>query len=208
MKKYYYPFLFLGLTLLYVLTIYNYFKIKRIYERKEVLYTKQINDLKSVKALFNAENQLNFESTYRFGNKYISDDIKLYRGKNEKYSLEDINKNPKLVYRISDNVCEICYDNVLAQLIEFESKNQNENNIIILVPLDRIRELKVYLTKNDLNIPYYGIKEDTLGIGVSKFHPYFFILENNIAQHIFVPSKNEIKSTEKYLDIIWTRYFS
>ncbi len=135
-------------------------------------------------------------------------DIKLLKNKEENVFLKNlVNNRGKLVYRISDKVCSICYDEVIKELKYYSGKIGNEN-ILILVPIDRIRELKAYLEELECNISFYGIKTNNILTEIDEHFPFFFYIDDQmLPKHVFIPSKNEIDNTKIYLDIIKERYF-
>lgn len=196
-----------ALVVLNLFTLFNMYSTKDNFVLKETGLKRQIKDLKAKENLTAVERNRNFITTYTYSNRKLSPTIKVYRGKNEEFLLKDLIDSKKLIYRISDNTCEICYDDVLNLFTNYSEVVNNEN-LIIIVPLDRIRELKVYLEQQNSDIPFYGIKKGELGLEVDKYYPFLFLLEKDMdVEHVFVPSKNEIQTTKDYLDIIKFRNF-
>lgn len=137
-----------------------------------------------------------------YDNYQISLDIKVYTIDNKFVDLNSIVDKRKLVYRISDNVCSICYDTTIAEMKKF-SNEIDVNDIIILVPFDRMRDLKAYLDELNTNIQFYGVKKDELNIPVDDHSPFFFYTDSSLKiRHLFIPSKSEVDTTRQYFDLI------
>ncbi|MFS4457434.1 hypothetical protein [Maribacter sp. 2304DJ31-5] len=205
----------------YIITIITFLIVINLYTN--IRYKKQSNNLKNelsvLEEKYNFLNDLNrnnlknekhaFENSLMYNGKKVSSKAKLQSGNNEKIDFNRLfPKNHILIYRISENVCSICYDETIEKLMSF-SEDIGSSKILILVPLKRIRELRTYLKEFKSNIRFYGVKENTLGLNLDNFSPFFFILnKNGGVEHIFEPLKvDKDNQLENYFGMLKYRYF-
>lgn len=191
------------------LSFYYNSKLK-IKENKLLIYEGLKEDLR------NDFQNIKSKSDFYFNNSLINNGLKLDDSvdlTNQKGNLTNVRKiisngELRVIYRISEDVCNICYDKTIQRLIHF-SDEVGVDNVAIFVPFERMRELRSYLNELDSNIPYFGIRKRELNIEVDSFSPFFFILnKEGKVNHIFVPPKvDQYNRVENYLSILKNRYF-
>ncbi|WP_111310029.1 hypothetical protein [Confluentibacter sediminis] len=197
------------LILTVLFTVYTFLSINNDLQlRNDFLKEENKNQSKKSNDLKGKFKQTFMNSLYYDNTDLSQKDIQLSKSKSESIAFKSIiGEKNRLVYRISDDVCSICFDQVIEELKKFYDKKDIED-IIILVPLDRMRELKSYFDELKCNIPFYGISKNGLGLGIDQYSPFFFYIDKSmLVKHVFIPAKAEIESTQIYLEVMDERYF-
>lgn len=151
----------------------------------------------------------NLNDFHKYNYLYYDKDIEILSINNEVTNLiYEVNNQLTLVYRITETVCNICYDEVIKELKKYE-EIIGSNNLVILVPLLRLRELKKYLNDQEFNVRVFGIQPNGLGIEIEEnSNPFIFVIDQSkMYKHVFIPPRNNIGLTSMYLDLISERYF-
>lgn len=85
----------------------------------------------------------------------------------------------------------------------------DSENIILLAAYENISSLYLLCRANEVNFPSYIIHEDSFGLNADKQQlPYYFIvMDDRSMKDFFVIDQNAPDFTDKYLDIIVSKYF-
>lgn len=115
----------------------------------------------------------------------------------------------KLVFCIPEGVCNVCYDSLYSTFNKMSSEIGVEN-IIILVPIDRLREIHILFSESVLKERLYGIASKELGLTIDgAYLPYLFISDSTLyCRNLYLPHKNEQSMTDFYLNSVKKRFFT
>jgi len=139
----------------------------------------------------------------------ITPEMKISNISEDTLFLKDIiSENPKLIFYFSGLTCESCVEAELLRLKE-KVKDIDSENIILLAAYENIRSLYLLCRANEVNFPSYIIHEDSFGLNADKQQlPYYFIVMDDLwMKDFFVIDQNAPDFTDKYLDIIVSKYF-
>lgn len=151
-------------------------------KEKENCFVKEMIAMQVVgESVRNSNNEVNLEKKY-------GDNINILH-------------TPLLVFRYSNYACNICIDFALDELKKvFPDYASNPN--ILFIASDYKSKTKTNFS-NSINI-----KESNLGLSLEDTKlPFYFILVNDKAEHVFVPDKSAPELTKTYLSEIKKRYF-
>ncbi len=115
----------------------------------------------------------------------------------------------KLVFCIPEGVCNVCYDSLYSTFNKMATEI-GVDNIVILVPNDRLREIHTLFSESVLKDCLYGITSKELGFTVQgAYLPYLFITDSTLyCKNLYLPHKNEQGMTDYYLNTVKERYFA
>jgi hypothetical protein len=136
--------------------------------------------------------------------KTLNGDIDLVTVGNKHLNFRDIlTPDGTIIYRWTDKSCEMCYDNVLANLKE-AAEIIGDDKIIVIVPLDHLRKTFVTFNENQIPINILAIKNNEI-LGLESlengFSPFFFVATKDLkVSHIFIPSTKSPTVTSAYLN--------
>jgi hypothetical protein len=170
-------------------------------------------------ALKSGEDQLattrdNFRQSLIWQLKYeghsIDNDIRLIAPDESNYYLQNlIGSQPKLIYRITDKSCDVCYDKITEKLKKASDVFGREN-IIVILPIKELRKTISAFKEQEIKAKIFAVTEE-LALGVpleSSTSPFFFILTNDFrVSSLFIPHKNGADITEEYLNEMSQKYF-
>ncbi|QGY47625.1 hypothetical protein GM418_29340 [Maribellus comscasis] len=122
--------------------------------------------------------------------------------------IDILSKEPKLIFYFSGLTCESCVQSELLRL-KGKSKDIDSDNIILLVAYENIRSLFLMCRSNEVNYPAYIILEDSFGLNADAQHlPYYFVADDYLwMKDFFAIDQNTPEITDKYLEIIFSKYF-
>ena len=119
-------------------------------------------------------------------------------------TFESLSKTPKLVLYFNSVSCNVCIDSLLNKIQK--TFGNNSSKVVIISSREGYRDLQVQLANNTYNFPYYclltdfEIPIDDLGI------PFLFWLDQQfITKHLFVPRKDNPSRTLEYLSLAKNR---
>lgn len=158
-------------------------KIEVLTTTKKVLFKKIINTGLSVSIPFDVQGQL------------------LESSNGSMLRLMDLaGSSPKVVFRISDRHCGEC---ILAQLpfLKKLSDSIGKENVVILGSYLNFKNLKIFMTVNKLDYPYYNLPSEALSYLDIEMQssPYYFEMEKQKTGNIFLPEKELPELTDIYI---------
>lgn len=131
-------------------------------------------------------------------NAIINDCALCFSSDTNKINLSSLLNAPKLIFRISGNMCSPCVKFALREIEKIKNCGDNSTNIIIITSDMSLTEKKHLLGDN-----YYSLSGDSFlsNLQVEEYSiPFFFILDNTMkVRMLFVPEKASPRYTEKYL---------
>jgi hypothetical protein len=136
----------------------------------------------------------------------IDKNLQIVDDKSNQSLSELISNNPKLVLRYSEIACNSCVDAQLKILEKLAIKIGSEN-IIILASYKNNSSLWRFKRINNIRLNLYNI--DNLGFSLERENiPFYFIIDNTFnVKMIFIPIKEKPYLTEKYFEILSSRFF-
>ncbi|WP_144035894.1 hypothetical protein [Spirosoma fluviale] len=140
--------------------------------------------------------------------KSVSPKAKLYDLHSNTLQITKLEK--KVAFCIPEGVCNVCYETFFEEFINY-SKIIGEDNLIILVPKSKLREMFVELGVNakKINIQIYGVESSELGLDLfNKSSPFMFVLDKDLrAKNLHIHNLNSPNLTDEYLRIVKNKYF-
>lgn len=127
----------------------------------------------------------------------LNDSIVLFEDGTEKVFLFNVIDNKTLIIRLSQLNCQVCVVAFMPLLHKLSHKK-----IFFLIDYTNKRYFDEFKKTCNANHRFFKIESlptslDTLNI------PYFFLLDKNLKMDcVFVPHKEMIEQTEKYLEIV------
>lgn len=115
---------------------------------------------------------------------------------------------PYLCYFVSDLHCKPCVDSTLMQINNF-STHQNLDRFAILADYKNINDYIIFKRLHKIREGVLRIKKANNKIFQSEL-PLLFIYysKNQEAEMVFIPDQTKPKLTQKYLDLVYNRYFT
>lgn len=119
-------------------------------------------------------------------------------------------EEPVLILRFSYRNCDVCRNSALFEFKRFRELT-NSNRLKAMGSFMSNQDLKVFLKNEDqfsFNITneandYFGLELEN-----KATEPFFFMLfPNGKAGHVFIPLKEDLPRTRRYLEIIYQKYF-
>jgi len=177
-----------------------------------------ISSLFKIKGLHNSINQISKNAT-KWENKYqqiLNND--LIRVKSEGkiipanllgYNLDEkeinicdlIMESPKWIFRFSFKGCLVCVDSIVTKLNLISDLITN-NNFMILASFTDWDQIYAYKRFNRINLPFYIIEENSLGIFVENTNfPFFFKTNSNRIV-------NQLVIHDKYLPEVMNNFYT
>lgn len=181
------------------------FSLKKENMQKE----KQVEQF-SVDALHYNLLKWNIEKHYEYENTPI-DDFEITDNEDNTYLFSQLlNKKTsryKFVFVFSSLNCNSCVDFEISNIKSF-SRLIGQDNIIILAQYESIRQLRAFLSTQDLTIPVYYVKNIPANVLEEENLPFSFIINKNLTlEMIFIPIKEIYSHTEMYYKTIYKRFF-
>jgi len=123
----------------------------------------------------------------------------------------ELPREPNLVLRFSFRNCDICRNSALFEfkrLMDLTKSNRLKAIGSFMSPHD----LKIFQeTERQLSFNIANVSSDYFGLELEReaSEPFFFVLfPDGSARHIFIPLKEDVPRTRRYLEIIRQKYFS
>lgn len=201
MKKNTVLLLLVILTLLILLVAFLYSReFKKNNQRQKSISKVSLNyeNLKNKYFIEYIDNHYQFDSR-----------LKICTTNNDTLILEDIlMDDPRLIFYFSKFSCPSCVENEIARLKKNES-NYDEDHVIIMTNYDKIRDVVMFCKLNNINYPIYLICDEIPNFNIQKKnYPFYYVLKNDFqVRDIFLVNIDSPELTDKYLDIIWGKYF-
>jgi hypothetical protein len=200
MKKY---IVNIGLILLVIV-----FLVINGYQKK--MYSQNINDYESklsFEKLLSSSRDNSLAWSIENNGAAINPDLIITDEKGVNFTLREIVKSKKLIFRFTELNCNVCVDKQIKILKQFEKKI-SKSNIAIFTEYSNHRDLVIFKRLNALDLPIYNL-HNKMNIKLEAVDtPYFFIVDDRfIAQDFFVPVKEIENYTNKYLKIIGLKHF-
>ena len=129
---------------------------------------------------------------------------------NEYFSLRQvIGIGPKLVFRYTENMCQLCVDQEIDFLKEL-SLEIGPENIVVLASYRNLKFLKNAKAFSDYHIKPFNIKPNAMANMLEKVdNPYLFVTDESLEMKmIYVPEKNIPSMSQKYYEIIKKKVFN
>ena len=122
--------------------------------------------------------------------------------------MDILSEKPKLIFYFSGLTCESCVQSELLRL-KGKFKNIDSDRIILLAAYENIRSLYLLCRSNEVNYPAYIILEDSFGLNADEQHlPYYFVANDEYRmKDFFIVDQNTPGITDKYLEIVFNKYF-
>lgn len=115
-------------------------------------------------------------------------------------------KTRKLVFRFSEDGCNVCVEQQLNKLREIAA-SIGSDNIVLISKFTSDRDLHLFKSKNNIEFSLYNV--ESLSPGLDKIRvPCYFILSRNDVSSVFLPVKEIPHMTDEYLSYIKLRYFN
>ena len=152
----------------------------------------------------------NIEKHYEFENTII-DEFEITDNENNTYYfskiLDDKTSKHKLVFFFSSYSCNSCIDSEIKNIKSYEHLI-DQDNIIILAQYESIRQLRSFLSNQELTIPVYCVNSNSLNILDTENTPFYFLINSNMKMEMFFIPIKEIPSYSKmYYMTIYKRFF-
>ena len=146
-------------------------------------------------------------NSYEFNGYKLNRNIELISlDDEEKTILKNLIKNnKKLIFYIPSKLCNTCYKRKIEKLKEHRNKI-GKQELLILVPLGKIREYKVLLSDYNLKERIYAYKKEILS-NESFLSPLYFICEPDFRINDFFIIHKNYDLVGKYIDIVQEKYF-
>lgn len=115
---------------------------------------------------------------------------------------------PYLCYFVSDLHCKPCVDSILTQINNF-SKHQNLGRFALLADYNNANDYIIFKRLHKIKEGVIRIKKANNLIFQTEL-PLLFIYDSKSheAEMVFIPDQTKPKLTQKYLDLVYNRYFS
>ncbi len=116
-----------------------------------------------------------------------------------------------IILRFSFQNCDLCTESIFNHLEELcKSASIKPENVMLLGTFYSNRD--AILLNSRKNMPYkvVSVKRDHFSFELEKdaTYPFFFVsLPDGTARHFFIPTKENLQRTQRYLEIIKQRYF-
>lgn len=113
----------------------------------------------------------------------------------------------KLVFFHSEVNCNSCVESNIPFLNDF-GDSIGKQNIIFLASYKQKRDLTVFKRINQIEFPVYNVV--STGLAVEELNePFFFVInDNQKAECVFVPIKEDSLHIMRYLNMVKSKYFS
>ena len=113
----------------------------------------------------------------------------------------------KLVFCVPEGVCNVCYDSLFSQFSKM-SERIGKDNILVLVPKERLREAINEFQVRNISVNLYGAGATQLGTVIGKgYVPFLFILDRNMRlDNLFIPDKFDSEMTDIYFKMMESRF--
>lgn len=185
----------IGTTSLYLMQIKKQLKLLKVLADLQYDY-KQKHDSDAFKIATLKEDM---NTCYADEGETLNNMTLLENGKDRTY-LSDVIKDKTLIIRLSQLNCQACIMAITPLLHKL-----NNERVIFLIDYSNKRYFKEF--KKTCNANHRLFKIDSLPISLDTLNiPYFFLLDKNLKTDcVFVPHKEMLEQTEKYIEIIKKR---
>lgn len=197
-----------GVIFLFIITFYRLTKnIKKFSLEKELYTTEIVNSQQKIEQLTSCISLM-----LKYNNVPFQDSIWLYDKNNTPIRIREaiVPTLRKMVCYVSKDACQSCNADILLKTKTMINKI-GKQNLLIIVPYSRYREFYLFFQENNIDIDFYGIKDNGLGYSVFENYPlslFYFILDFDLnCHHVFLVDKNYSKNADNYIDIISNLYF-
>ncbi|WP_353484634.1 hypothetical protein [Haliscomenobacter sp.] len=157
----------------------------------------------SIQPESNKNNEMYLLQKISYNNALLDDGVYV-RTKNWKRS------DPILVLRFSFRNCEQCKVSALFEM-EKVSKSMNHGQFKVLGSFMNEKDFLVFKqNEKRFSFPIENVPENIFGLAneQSAAYPFFFVLfPDGTARHVFIPMKEDVERTRRYLEIIRQKYF-
>lgn len=169
----------------------------------------------NLKALYQGESEMqkglllgNMSMTYAYSNYRLPDFPLMDRTGKKVFFSHLMEKEKKLVFRISSNNCSSCIDFTVGYLKSI-LKIIPQDKIVVIVEGNGKRDLKAFANSLHLELPLYYIVENTFQGFLEKENlPFFFMSSSELrVEDLFIPIKEIPEHTEYYFRTISKKYF-
>jgi len=114
----------------------------------------------------------------------------------------------KLVFRFSENYCQMCVDKEIQNLKTIAPKIGTKN-ILLFSDYKHPNGARIYRQNKQLPFNVYTLAENGLAIPIEKEEtPFYFIMDSSLtAKCLFIPSTESQSLSQYYLNVIANRFF-
>ncbi|AEE50699.1 hypothetical protein [Haliscomenobacter hydrossis] len=181
-----------------------------------LFFTLGLKNSKSNKRIPVASTQMTEIKTLK---EIINLDQAAWNDENKKIQIDDIlrektrsSARPCLVIRFSFRNCDLCTKNVFDNIVPIcNALNLKYDHIQLLGTFLSDRDSLLFQNRKQLPYHLNTVPENALGLQLEQdaSYPFFFVLfPDGTARHVFIPIKEDVERTRRYLDIIRQKYFS
>ncbi len=169
----------------------------------------------NLKALYQGDSEIqkelllgNMSMTYAYSNYRFPDFPLMDRDGKEMFFSHLMEKEKKLVFRISSNNCSSCIDFTVGYLKSILNVIPRDK-IVVIVEGNGKRELKAFADSLHLELPlYYIVGYAFQGFLDKENLPFFFMSSSELkVEDLFIPIKEIPEHTEFYFRAISKKYF-
>lgn len=204
------------LPLLLISVVVNFFTVYKLHTFKKkaaIAFSAQEHALKNSEALLTTTRD-NFRQSLIWQLKYegnsINQNTKIVASDRSIYYVKDlVSTQPKLIYRITEKSCDVCYDKITDKL-NIASELIGWDNIIVIVPIKELRKTIAAFKEQGIKSQLFAVTEElALNIPLeNSTSPFFFIVNEDFRiRSLFIPHKNGAELTENYLYEMSEKYF-
>ena len=116
----------------------------------------------------------------------------------EPVSWLELIRSPKLVFRFSETMCDVCYLMELEMLKNYASAIGIEN-IVVLTTFERDRDAKLFRDRNHIPYHFFNLPQGAIHADIENFgYPYLFVAMGDTAKYFFIPEKKAPGMSEEY----------
>ncbi|MBX2964724.1 MAG: hypothetical protein KF845_01170 [Cyclobacteriaceae bacterium] len=192
-------------------TLYILFNFKK---KTSIIFANQEFALKNSEELLITTKE-NFHQSLLWQLKYegysVNQSTKLITPDDLNYQLKNwIGSEIKLIYRITDKSCDVCFDKITEKL-KGASNLIGWDNIVVILPIKELRKTIAAFKEQQINARIFAVNEElALGIPLeTSSSPFFFIINKELTvKNLFIPHKNGAELTEAYLAEMSYKYFT
>lgn len=206
MKKKEYVLIYLLILLLVFSNIYSYVRFRNLRKIQSFLYElKKESDVKIGR--FEALKDYRLYEMMLNGKRVLSSSYVADMSGCRKRLTDVIHKNT-LVLRYSDMSCDVCVDSIVNKLNLYKD-SIGSKNIILLASSQNMNYIRKFKKINRINFDVYILNKVLDSMFVDIGMPYLFIYSsgNERMNNTFIPQKEDLRVTEKYLHSILVKYF-
>lgn len=205
--------LFLLLIVSIIGNMFTLFKFLEYKRKVTIVFSEQKNSIRDIEELL-ATTRDNFQQSlswqFRYDDYSINPDASLIALDDSKLFLKTaIDSGTKLIYRITTNSCDVCYDKITEKL-KYACDLIGASNVIVILPIKEMRKTISAFKDQAIYAKVFAVnEEDALGIPLeNSTSPFFFTVNESFKiNNLLIPHKNGAEVTEDYINQIFIRYF-